>query len=125
MSSPYTIQTGPGYQGINTVTSDRCLVSVSSLVAGDWPVGASVSLQDHELGVTAIRGEVHSPLGLIEVLNDGDGNYLRLTAAVLDTITDSRPSDVRVYDLAEYDDREGLLLVDADDDPTLERGDSE
>lgn len=123
MSSPYTVPTGPGYQGIKTVTSGRCLVNISPPIAGDWPVGAPVSLQDHELGVAAIRGDVSSPLPMIVVRNDGDGNYLRLTAAVLDTITDPRPSDVRAYDLAEYDDREGLLLVDADDDLTLERGD--
>lgn len=69
MSSPYTVPTGPGYQGIKTVTSGRCLVNISPPIAGDWPVGAPVSLQDHELGVAAIRGDVSSPLPMIVVRN--------------------------------------------------------
>lgn len=124
MSSPYTVETGDGYQGIASVSRARCLINLGHTAARDWPVGMTVTLYDHPLGIAARPG-AESGIETRTITNDGDGNILGVTSGALDRIgTGDRPSDVRVYDLAEHDDqgREGLLLVDADTDPTVGGG---
>lgn len=125
MSSKYTVETGPGYLGVWKADRYRAEISIGTyedlpwrsddhVVAVDHPDGIAVVEASH---VDAVEGERITDLS---VHKNTVGTNVSLPARVGRLIDGLEPDgDVRGYRL----DTEGFVVVAADDDPMLDRGD--
>ncbi|APX98398.1 hypothetical protein [Natronorubrum daqingense] len=124
--SRYVVPTGRGYLGTHTVSTGGS-VTLSSAVLADreWCDASRVHALAREDGIALVpattTAHAHAD-SITEYALCSRRDALRIgVGPVAITELGLEPTDsVRVYDLAAIDDRPGLLLVDAADDPRLE-----
>ncbi len=113
--SRYVVPTGDGYLATYTVGDDRRL-SIGTAGLGAWPRAHRVHAIDHEDGV-ALRASTTDAetIASYRVLRRHRRARVCVGSAVLETLEVDAGDDVRVYDL----EGDGILLVDAADDPRV------
>ncbi|WP_202911822.1 hypothetical protein [Natrialba swarupiae] len=118
--SKYVTQTGDGYRGTYTVSADHTVtISTAAIDSQHWP-STTVHAITHKDGVAIVPpSETTDPLAEYTLCTRYDGARIAAGPDVTDELEVDPNDEVRVYDLATIDDRDGLLLVDADDDPRL------
>ncbi|AHG01546.1 hypothetical protein HALLA_03895 (plasmid) [Halostagnicola larsenii XH-48] len=118
--SKYVVPTGSGYLGTYTVSTDRTVtISTAALGDRDWPTDTAYAII-HDDGVVLVpRDDTTDPLAEYTLCRRFTGARIAVGQAVIDALELSRGDDVRVYDLEITDGEDGLLLVDADDDPRI------
>ncbi|WP_440767383.1 hypothetical protein [Natronorubrum sp. DTA7] len=120
--SRYVVPTGRGYLGTHAVSTDRT-VTLSTAVLGDrdWTDRSRVHAVAHEDGVALVpAAESTEPIAAYVLCTRHDAARVAVGSVVVAELGLEPGDSVRVYDLAVIDDRPGLLLVDAADDPCLE-----
>ena len=118
--SKYVVPTGSGYLGTYTVSTDRTVtISTAALGDRDWPTDTAHAIT-HDDGVALVpRTDTTDPLAEYTLCRRFTGARIAVGHAVIDALELTRGDNVRVYDLESTDDRDGLLLVDANNDPRL------
>ncbi|WP_174811828.1 hypothetical protein [Salinadaptatus halalkaliphilus] len=116
----YVVPTGSGYLGTYTVGTDQTVtISTAALGERDWPTTTAHAIS-HEDGVALVsHADTTEPLAKYTLGTRYNGARIAVGHAVTDELEFEPADEVRVYDLATIDDRDGLLLVDADDDPRI------
>lgn len=118
-SSKYVVPTGSGYLGTYTVdTNHKITISTAALANLDWTIASRISAVDHPDGV-ALRPAADPPAQIAEYTLCSRPTHTILGRAVADAPELEPGDDVRVYDLQAVDERDGMLLVDAADDPRV------
>ncbi|SDK94636.1 hypothetical protein [Natronorubrum texcoconense] len=120
--SRYVVPTGRGYLGTHAVSTGRT-VTLSTAVLGDrdWTDRARVHAIAHADGVALVpAAESTEPIAAYVLCTRHDAARIAVGSAAVAELGLEPGDSVRVYDLAVIDDRPGLLLVDAADDPCLE-----
>ncbi len=118
--SKYVVPTGNGYRGTYTVSDDRTvMISTAAVSAQDWE-NSTVHAISHEDGVAIVPpSETTDPLVEYTLCTRYDGARIAAGPDVTDELEVEPDDDIRVYDLTTTDGRDGLLLVNADDDPRI------
>ena len=120
--SRYVVPTGRGYLGTHAVSTDWT-VTLSTAVLGDrdWTDRARVHAVVHADGVALVpAAESTDPIAAYVLCTRYDAARVAVGSVAVAELGLEPGDSVRVYDLAVIDDRPGLLLVDAADDPRLE-----
>lgn len=120
--SPYVVPTGRGYLGTHAVSTGRT-VALSTAVLGDrdWNDRSRVHALTHDDGVALVpAAESTAPFAEYALCDRHDAARVAVGQVAVAELGLEPGDSVRVYDLAVIDDRPGLLLVDAADDPRLE-----
>ena len=120
MANKYTTPTGDGYQAVVSAQQSKVKIATRLTVAREWEVGESVSLLDHDHGIAAVRGYNEDARATSTMREHSGARHFFINLAEMGALDISPGDDVRIYDLAEYDDRDGLLLVPSDEDPLVE-----
>ncbi|WP_137291520.1 hypothetical protein [Natronorubrum halophilum] len=118
----YVVPTGRGYLGTHAVSPGRT-VTLSTAVLGDrdWNDRSRVHALAHEDGVALVpAAESTEPFTAYALCNRHDAARITVGRVAVNELGLEPGDSVRVYDLAVIDDRPGVLLVDAADDPRLE-----
>ncbi|ELY39150.1 hypothetical protein [Natronorubrum tibetense] len=118
----YIVPTGRGYLGTHAVSPGRT-VTLSTGVLGDrdWTDRSRVHALTHDDGVALVpAAESTDPLAAYVLCDRYDAARVAVGQVAVAELGLEAGDSVRVYDLAVIDDRPGLLLVDAADDPRLE-----
>lgn len=121
MSSKYTIETGEGYLGIHSVSGSMLSIGIETLPV-DWQDGQTLytsrdgdgvaltaTQRDEQIGTGSVREQRYTGTSASGML------AVSLSVGAIEPLHVSDGDDVRVYER----DGEGLLLVDADDDPRI------
>ncbi|WP_177209234.1 hypothetical protein [Natronobacterium haloterrestre] len=95
------------------------MISRAALGDQDWTTD-TVHAITHEDGVAIVPpSETTEPLAEYTLCTRYNGTRIAAGHTVVDELEVDPNDDVRVYDLATTDDRDGLLFVDTDDDPRI------
>ena len=113
--SEYVNPTGEGYQGTYAVRSDTVRVPIA-MIDVDWQPTRPVFATRVPDGVALAQSRPEEMLGRPIVLDRAQDDVISVPAAACRALGVDRGDDVRVY----LRDADGLLLVDADDDPRVE-----
>ncbi len=116
--SKHVVPTGSGYLGTYSVDATRKVtISTAALGDRDWIIGSRVHALEHESGVALVRDHAEDTFADYGVTESHTGSRIAAGQDATEKLECEPGDEIRVYDLEVVDGRDGLLLVDADDDP--------
>lgn len=123
--SKYVVPTGPGYLARYTIdNAGKVTISTAALGDRDWPTGTRVHATTHEDGVALLlTPEEYDAVAEYGITQSHSGARVAAGHDVVSELELEPGDDIRIYDLEAVDGREGLLIVDAENDPRLEAED--